>query len=249
MLQPVKSEFCISRIQIIFKMMRPPDKKVKSKKPKKPAYKIGAANEYADVSEDQQKALHERIRDNSGAKRLAAQDIQNVTSSIVTALAQALHTNDQQMLDDILQDTSTATISTTIRRMEAGLALQLLQKCTQIFQKEPTRAQQVLPWIKESLNVHAVFLMSQPDMHIMLAPVQQVIKEHLATFDKVLLLQGRLELLLSRLPAHTEIKLNPRPLSRFLEESEDFPNFSSMADVDIGMVPLLDVQMGQHLVS
>ena len=197
------------------------DKKMKKlQKPKQPSYKVAASNEFADIPPSEQKALHARIKDEMSSASPPVQNKVAMTASLVTVITQAIHTDDQQMLNDILKEgCQPIQIETTVRRLEPGVALDLLHKCTEIFQKEPTRAQEVLSWIKEVVKTHATFLVSQPNIAVYLAPVQHVIKEHLANFDKLLMLQGRLELLLGRLPTHGMATTDPVPLSAFVEEN------------------------------
>jgi len=181
-----------------------------------PAAHTAAANEYAERAPEDQRALLERVKQAGHAPRPAVQNLGEIVASTVRPLSQALRLDDRRLLDDILKETPPLAVGPTAQRLDAAEGLELLTRCTQVFQAQPERAAEVIPWIKEVVKAHAVFLMAQPEVAALLAPVQYAIREHLGTMSKLLLLEGRLDLVLSRLPGSSEVRVPPvAPLVTF----------------------------------
>eukprot|EP00906_Rhabdomonas_costata_P015885 RCo022772 len=186
----------------------------------------------ADLLPEQEKALSLRVKQASAARAETAArreaGSKALSANVSTALAQALHSEDFTMLDSILRTTPSSVRAASIAKLDPALALVLLRRCAQIFQLKASRAQEVLPWIKELVVTHSVFLMSQPEVSTLLLPVVHVVREHLSTFARLRQLQGRLDLLMSRLPHLQDVALSAVPLYTFEE-----PELSTM---DLGLL-------------
>ncbi|KAL7751578.1 Small subunit (SSU) processome component [Sorochytrium milnesiophthora] len=142
----------------------------------------------------------------------------NVTS-LHTVLTQAIHTQDQSLLESVLNapapagssKTSKAGNSTgsgahtvpqhilsTVRKLPTVHVVSFLNLLVDRFQREPARGMQLLDWIRTCLIVHAGYLMTVPDLVKKMSLFYQSVESRLAASRKLLKLQGRLELVLSQ---------------------------------------------------
>ncbi len=120
------------------------------------------------------------------------------TSSVAVPLSQALNSGNDGLLERCLSGaTSDTTIISTVRALNGADALLLLNQLMAKFEKRPSRGSALLVWLKSILQVHAGTLMSVPALSDRLLPLYQGVNQRMATFKKLLRLQGRLDLLLS----------------------------------------------------
>jgi len=120
------------------------------------------------------------------------------TSSVAVPLSQALNSGNDGLLERCLSGaTSASTISSTIKALSGADALLLLNQLMAKFEKRPSRGAALLVWLKGILQVHAGTLMSVPSLSDKLLPLYQGVNQRMATFKKLLRLQGRLDLLLA----------------------------------------------------
>lgn len=76
------------------------------------------------------------------------------------------------------------------------------------LEKSPSRAASLGQWIRALLSCHLGYLVSVPGLSEKLALLHQLIDRRVASFPKLLQLQGRLDLLLKRVGSGAAITAN-----------------------------------------
>jgi hypothetical protein len=120
------------------------------------------------------------------------------TSSIAVPLSQALNSGNDALLERCLAGAASGhAIADTVQALSGGDALLLLNQLMVKFEKRPSRGAALLLWLKSTLQEHAGSLMTVPALSDRLLPLYQGVNQRMATFKKLLRLQGRLDLLLA----------------------------------------------------
>ncbi|KAJ2037403.1 Small subunit (SSU) processome component [Coemansia sp. S16] len=115
--------------------------------------------------------------------------------TLVRVLVQSLHTDDQRLLDTVLDNSSrTQIVRDTVLQLPPAYVLPLLQQLLSRFHSTPARAARLLPWIKSTLAMHSAYLVSIPSLVPQLAGFCHAIDGRLESHVKLLRLSGRLEL-------------------------------------------------------
>ncbi|KAJ2752445.1 Small subunit (SSU) processome component [Coemansia pectinata] len=115
--------------------------------------------------------------------------------TLVRVLVQSLHTDDQRLLDTVLDNSSrTLVVRDTVLQLPPAYVLPLLQQLLSRFHSTPARAARLLPWIKSTLAMHSAYLVSIPSLVPQLAGFSHAIDGRLESHRKLLRLSGRLEL-------------------------------------------------------
>jgi len=144
-------------------------------------------------------------------------DIVNAPSadSVGVLLLQALQSGDSQLLDTCLTVDDVNVIHKTIERLPSEYVLPFLNTVIQKFQSRPYMAATLIPWIQSIIMIHTSFLMSINGLHSSaLSGLYQTVDARLNSFDKLLKLSGRLDLLLSQI-SYREVhyRENVQPIS------------------------------------
>jgi WD40 repeat protein len=126
-----------------------------------------------------------------------------LAGSLQTVLSQALHTNDDALLEHCLASSSAAA-KKTIARLSPQHVVPLLTRIIPKLQQAPNRGLQLVPWISECLRTHTAFLLTVPELSSQLSGLYGMIDQRLASFKKLLSLQGRLDLILSQVNRRVE---------------------------------------------
>eukprot|EP01064_Diplonema_japonicum_P027582 TRINITY_DN400_c1_g1_i1.p1 TRINITY_DN400_c1_g1~~TRINITY_DN400_c1_g1_i1.p1 ORF type:complete len:580 (+),score=162.15 TRINITY_DN400_c1_g1_i1:47-1786(+) len=127
--------------------------------------------------------------------RVSAQERVKITQSLQQALAR----NDKRQLDSLLEEgLSKRLIDVSVMGLDRQYTLQLLRECTKRFQDKSSRSQITMAWIRAVLAHHPQHLLSLPDLDKLLEPLQNVVSEHLKTYNQLAVLQGRLDVVLGR---------------------------------------------------
>jgi len=129
-------------------------------------------------------------------------DVVNAPSadSVGVLLLQALQSGDSQLLDTCLTVDDVNVIHKTVERLPTEYVLPFLNTVIQKFQSRPYMAATLIPWIQSIVMIHTSFLMSINGLHSStLSGLYQTIDARLNSFDKLLKLSGRLDLLLSQI--------------------------------------------------
>eukprot|EP01138_Halocafeteria_seosinensis_P002346 gb/GECG01002403.1/.p1 GENE.gb/GECG01002403.1/~~gb/GECG01002403.1/.p1 ORF type:complete len:555 (+),score=73.41 gb/GECG01002403.1/:1-1665(+) len=122
----------------------------------------------------------------------------SLKTSVSSALQQALHSNDEAMLERCLLSATTAqTIDSTIAKLEPQYVMPLVNRLVAKFEAKPTRGPLLLSWMKSVLTIHTAHLMSTPELLSKLLGLYQTINGRVSVYEKLLRLEGRLDLLLS----------------------------------------------------
>jgi len=120
--------------------------------------------------------------------------------SVGVLLLQALQSGDSQLLDTCLTVDDVNVIHKTVERLPTEYVLPFLNTVVQKFQSRPYMAATLIPWIQSIVMIHTSFLMSINGLHSStLSGLYQTIDARLNSFDKLLKLSGRLDLLLSQI--------------------------------------------------
>ncbi|KAJ2812474.1 Small subunit (SSU) processome component, partial [Coemansia furcata] len=115
--------------------------------------------------------------------------------TLVRVLVQSLHTDDQRLLDTVLDNASrTLVVRDTVLQLPPAYVLPLLQQLLARFHSTPARASRLLPWMRSTLAMHSAYLVSIPSLVPQLAGFCHAIDGRLESHRKLLRLSGRLEL-------------------------------------------------------
>eukprot|EP01113_Clastostelium_recurvatum_P038730 TRINITY_DN5825_c0_g1_i1.p1 TRINITY_DN5825_c0_g1~~TRINITY_DN5825_c0_g1_i1.p1 ORF type:complete len:639 (+),score=163.39 TRINITY_DN5825_c0_g1_i1:95-2011(+) len=170
----------------------------KKKKAKKPA------------SDDEEDEENEEAQDGSNGslpheptlqERLAATSSAPVTKhtaqagSMHTLLAQAIHTSDQDLIERCL--TKTNSIRLTVRGLPTKHTIPLINVLVTRLNSKPHAGNEA-EWLREVLVQHTAYLMNVPTLVQSLAGLHAVLDARLSTFQDMLKLSGRLDLLLAQ---------------------------------------------------
>ncbi len=115
--------------------------------------------------------------------------------SLKAALEQALHTNDNQLLEYCLENRNEESIRETVAKVSPKHVLALIKAVGDRFQTRPSR-RHLVKWIKHTLLAHTGFLLTVPSLANQLAGLCKTFESRLGVFQKLLKLQGRLEVVM-----------------------------------------------------
>lgn len=141
------------------------------------------------------KALNVESEKSSSATGAGKRNNLPKADSLQQMLVQALHSNDQHLLEECLEVSDMKIISNTIQRLPTQHVVSFLQQVVHRFQVRPTRGKVLARWIKITLLHHMGYLLSNPQLLNNLAPLYQTVDSRLNNFKKLLRLQGRLDVL------------------------------------------------------
>eukprot|EP00051_Salpingoeca_urceolata_P007217 m.95635 g.95635 ORF g.95635 m.95635 type:complete len:659 (-) comp15161_c0_seq2:224-2200(-) len=123
---------------------------------------------------------------------------QPMAGSLAQMLVQALHSNDNALLEECLSNSNVTTVQSTVARLPKEYVVRFLSGMVSKVQAKPARGLTLLVWIRAVLVVHTSYLMTVPDLASVLASLYSLIDARLNVFPKLLRLSGRLELMLSQ---------------------------------------------------
>lgn len=116
-------------------------------------------------------------------------------SSLGTVLAQALRTDDADLLESCLQVSETTVIRNTIQRLDSSLAGALLTQLAARLHRRPGRAHNLMSFVQWTLIAHGGALATQPDIQRRLAELNRVLEERSRGLNSLLALKGKLDML------------------------------------------------------
>ncbi|KAI9321044.1 WD40-repeat-containing domain protein [Dichotomocladium elegans] len=123
--------------------------------------------------------------------------------SLQQVLVQALHSNDQALLEACLQHTKPEVIRSTVKRLPTSYVIPLMQQLIARFQSKPNRGHGLLEWIRAVLLIHTTYLMTVPDLVGKLSNFYQTLDARLNVFPKLLALRGRLDMIQNQIDTRT----------------------------------------------
>ena len=115
--------------------------------------------------------------------------------SLSTVLTQALHTNDNNLLESCFHNTDTQIIRSTVQRLDSKLAGILIQKLAERLSGRPGRYGHLLVWVQWICVAHGGAIGGQPDVLNKIKTLYGVLNQRAKTLDSLLLLKGKLDML------------------------------------------------------
>ncbi|KAF9581097.1 WD repeat-containing protein 43 [Lunasporangiospora selenospora] len=155
-------------------------------------------------------------------------------NSLQQMLIQALHSNDKQLLEACLQFSNVEIIRNTVRRLPTAYVVPFLTQVIDRFHKRPNRGELLLEWIKAVLLMHTAYLMTVPDLVQKLAYFHRTMDERVSVFQRLLNLQGRLDLVMSQIEMRQKYEtedLSNEATTVYVEDEEDVEG----EDLDVAM--------------
>jgi U3 small nucleolar RNA-associated protein 5 len=116
-------------------------------------------------------------------------------SSLATVLAQALRTDDRELLESCLQVTDLGAVRGTIQRLDSRLAIVLLGKLADRMHRRPGRVGSLMVWVQWTMVSHGGALAGNRGAVQKLAGLQRVLEERARGLPSLLALKGKLDLL------------------------------------------------------
>ena len=129
----------------------------------------------------------------------SAKPARPTTDSVARMLAQAVRSQDRQLLEDVLSTGKEVVIRNTLKKLPVELVVPFLGELVKRIQTKPSRTTDLLPWLRICLIVHVVYLASVPDIAERLGNLYELIEIRQATLPQLSRLHGRLDLLVSQL--------------------------------------------------
>lgn len=134
-------------------------------------------------------------------------------ASLASSLSQALHSGDTSLLTNCLNHNDPILIRNTVRKISGPLAVKLLEECVSRLNgvgghhvskgsMGSQKARGLMEWVRATLLNHMGYLMSLPSLVSRLSGLHATLTQRLATHERLLALNGRLELVLSQIEAH-----------------------------------------------
>ncbi|SPO21862.1 related to UTP5 - U3 snoRNP protein [Ustilago trichophora] len=133
-------------------------------------------------------------------------------ASLASSLSQALHSGDTSLLTSCLNNNDPILIRNTVRKISGPLAVKLLEECVNRLNgvggnhvskgsMGSSKARGLTEWVRATLLNHMGYLMSLPNLVSRLSGLHATLTNRLATHERLLALNGRLELVLSQIEA------------------------------------------------
>lgn len=142
-------------------------------------------------------------------------------ASLASSLTQALHSGDHALLTSCLVHSDAALIRTTVRRISGPLAVRLLEACVDRLNRGgvkskgalgSARARGIVEWIHQTLTCHTAYLMSLPNLVTRLSQLHHSLAARLASYERLLALKGRMELVMSQIDLHMTYSADDTPI-------------------------------------
>lgn len=156
--------------------------------------------------------------------------------SLQVLLSQALHSEDNSLIEQCLRIQDRKMISKTIQRLQPADAAKFLVISISKLESKPQRAINLVPWVRAVLLQHASYLMSNPSMRPVLLSLYQIIEARVATFGPLVSLSGRLDLIMAQISANESQEKDPENLDGAViyEEEDSEPDaVDAMVDEDL----------------
>ncbi|KAJ3194524.1 WD repeat-containing protein 43 [Irineochytrium annulatum] len=120
-------------------------------------------------------------------------------ASLHSMLSQAVHSSDRQLLETTLMVSDPKIILATVRRLPARLVVPLLDMLVGRLAARPSRAGALIEWVRAVVVAHAAFLMTDQTLVRHLGALHQTLDARVSTFQRLLKLSGRLDLVMSQI--------------------------------------------------
>lgn len=137
------------------------------------------------------------------------------TGSLTTVLTQALVSDDESLLESVLQHgKDKGLVDTTVSRLPVAQVLPFLVKITNRMAAKPARGIDLLPWVKALLINHTGYLLTVPALVPALEGLYTMLDVRLATHKKLVRLSGRLDLLMAQIHSAPSVGASQRTIKK-----------------------------------
>lgn len=166
-------------------------------------------------------------------KKLSGQNI----TSLATVLSQALRSNDHALLETVLSNRDPRVIQSTISKLDASLAVILLDLLAERMARQSSKFDQLNYWLKWIIIIHGGMLASVPKLNLKLAHLHAVLSKKAEALPRLLELQGRLNMLYQQKDLKQEI------LAGDLDEESEY------SDSEVEYIEELDTELSDQDIS
>lgn len=164
--------------------------------------------------------------------------------SLAIALTQALRSADDGLLQTVLDAREPQVVQRTLERLDAALAVQLLDRIAEKLVIQQDRFAQLNFWLKWVVVIHGTVMASMPNLQSKLANVRAVLSKKANLMPRLLELQGRLTMVREQNALKREIMLGAFGLAdgngdddddavEYVEEIDDAGELGEMSDEDM----------------
>ena len=130
-------------------------------------------------------------------------------SSLAGPLSQALRANDSALTDFVLSHSAEDIVYGTVERLPQDVLLPLLDRIVERFHARPGRAVVLAAWIRAVVVCHSAALASIPAVGKRLRALTKMLEVRCRSFDKLVRLQGRLDMVLKQKERRDAVAASP----------------------------------------
>ena len=149
------------------------------------------------------------------------------TDTLAQLLVQGLHSNDQRILNSVLDRADSVLIDNTVRTLPAQALMPLVTILQGYIKGRGAVNASHAKWLRSVLTIHAGYLVSVPACHAVLAPVFALLEARTQNYSQVLEVRGKLEMMTkqrSDQSAEHHIDIDKEPL---IGKKDDFSSQTS----------------------
>lgn len=192
--------------------------------------------------EDEEPTLAERLHSmevtsTPSAKPQASKEVLKMPAagSLSTVLTQALRSSDTALLESCLHHNNSKVILATVRRLDATLAVTLLEQLASRLARRPGRSGDLGVWVRWTIVVHGGYLASLPGLVRTLSSLHNVLSTRAASLPRLLALQGRLDMVHAQIELRREggLQENQKRTSGTVEYNEGESDLSDEEEIGI----------------
>ncbi|XP_076442645.1 WD repeat-containing protein 43-like [Babylonia areolata] len=143
---------------------------------------------------------------------------------LVVQLTQGLQSGDAKLLTNAFQERNEMTIVNTVKRLPLHVIHALVKEVIQRMYGHPQSGLVMLRWLKQIMCTHMAYLMTIPDIMETLGELNQYIQYRQHALPKRMEVQGKLNLLLSRVASQSQVDepaASAEPLLVYQDESDE----------------------------
>lgn len=147
--------------------------------------------------------------------------------SLAHMLVQAIHSNDNALIEECLSNTHEGVVRSTVTRLPPVVVGKFLICIVSKLEAKPNRGVMLLVWIRAILLIHTSYLMTVPDLASMLSGLYSLVDARLSVFPRLLKLSGRLDLMLSQIAlraqgsSNVDVESLQVPAMTYTEDSDN----------------------------
>eukprot|EP01126_Amoeba_proteus_P057683 TRINITY_DN7359_c0_g2_i2.p1 TRINITY_DN7359_c0_g2~~TRINITY_DN7359_c0_g2_i2.p1 ORF type:complete len:358 (-),score=90.00 TRINITY_DN7359_c0_g2_i2:115-1188(-) len=146
-----------------------------------------------------------RSTENSESQPYSEKPVLDIKTKLITtssesmgrALVQAIHTNDRDLLEQVLKNQQPNLVINTVSRIPPDLVVPFLVVVVKLCHTRSENLKRVLLWVKAVFEYHISYLLTVPNLQSLLTPLNNTLEERVSYFDENCQVQGKLNFLLS----------------------------------------------------